>query len=172
MIEEKTVSTKEKRKLPVVLAILGIVVIGLMIIISGVNKSMCANVKSMLVGKTLSGTYTYTGTLTFNGAKTYSIRDTYTIEIVDDTKCNITVHYSTDSSVSSVEDRDETIVYKDVPYTVSGGIAGITFKWDDGNDFLGLANGQEPFTVDTSKGSIVMLCKEFMAGNSLWLYER
>ena len=115
MIEEKTVSTKEKRKLPVVLAILGIVVIGLMIIISGVNKSMCANVKSMLVGKTLSGTYTYTGTLTFNGAKTYSIRDTYTIEIVDDTKCNITVHYSTDSSVSSVEDRDETIVYKDVP---------------------------------------------------------
>ena len=113
-----------------------------------------------------------TGSENFSLYKIYSIRDTYTIEIVDDTKCNITVHYCTDSSVSSVEDRDETIVYEDVPYTISGGISGITFSWDDGNDFLGLANGREPFAVDTSKGSIAMLCKEFMSGNSLWLYEK
>lgn len=164
MNEEKASDVKKNRKR--LLIVIGVIIVALLIIVVFINKSMCSNVKSAIIGKTFSGTYSYDGS---NGS--WSIRDKYTVEFIDESTCNITVHYCTESKTSTIDKRDEIVEYKNVTYKVSGGIGGVKLTWDDDNEFLyeGLTSGMEPFYADISGRPYVLLSKEFISYRSLRL---
>ena len=173
-MEEKVAKSKGKKGL-VVVAVICIILIGGFIILSGMNNSAREEVHAALVGNVFSGKFTYYGDAG-GVAGDYTIKNTYTIEIIDESKCNITIHYTTDginreTDVYLFQDRDETITYTDVTYTLSGGSSGVTITWSfDDASITGFY--QKPFTVDASGETITMLCSEFLYDTSLTLTEK
>ena len=172
-MEKRTEKSNSKKRV-VIAAVFCVILIGICIILACVNKNMCDEVRSTLVGKTFSGVFTYYGNDRYLGK--YTIKNTYTIEFIDESKCNITIHYTTDgvdgkTDIYLYKDRNETETYTEVTYSISGGLSGATITWSfDEASFTGFY--QEPFAVDTNGETITMYCQDFLYGTSLLLTEK
>ncbi|MBE6926162.1 MAG: hypothetical protein E7461_04890 [Ruminococcaceae bacterium] len=138
-----------KKKVILSILIACLVIITVSIFISTINKQKRMDVNEILVGKTFSGS-----------CRGSSFVWELEITIISKTHCNIYFYETIDGKRYSPTD------YNNVPYTLSGGIGGVCFDWDDD---IGPKNGAEPFEVMIRGNIIELYCPYYDSGIPLSL---
>ena len=121
-----------------------------------------------LIGKTVSGTYTYDGAFAWH-------KYTYTIYFVDETYCNI----KEKNKSSAFEGDGHISEYNHVPYEITGGVFGLEFNWGKAEFPLSVGDlkgaflpSEEPFKIDIKDGKIEMYTPNIANGDDLLLTEK
>lgn len=158
-------AARAKKKKWILIGAAAVIVLAVIATILVLSAKERTEVRSYLIGKTFSGTYSY-------HCEYFNTDDEYTITFLDEQYCKIVVHYQTEQKGSYGSDRDEIVTYDQVEYKISSGIGTVKFNWvGEWDSETAPFHSVEDFIVGKGKDYWVLSTDNFNSDRSMMLEE-